>query len=174
MSSLWTPYGEHQPEEEGPAGPGTDPPPPGAGPRPGPDPGPDAGPDVEAEIDPEVAAQLAEARAQLAATPVTDIIANHAVGLWQLAIVHLAPEEGAAPRLGDARLAIDAMAALVDGLGDRLGANAGPLRDALAQLRLVYVQVLQATGGAGPDGPGASAAPGPGSEPAPGGAPPAG
>jgi len=33
------------------------------------------------------------------------------------------------------------MAAVVDALGDRLGANAGGLRDALAQIRLAFVQV---------------------------------
>jgi hypothetical protein len=72
---------------------------------------------------------------------VGDIVANHAVGLWQLAIVHLAPEGDTPPRLDEARIAIDAMASLVEGLGERLGAHEAPLRDALAQLRLVYVQV---------------------------------
>jgi hypothetical protein len=68
-------------------------------------------------------------------------VANHAVGLWQLAVLHLTPEEGEEPRLDEAGLAIDAMAGLVEPLGDRLGANAEALRDALSQLRLAYVQV---------------------------------
>jgi hypothetical protein len=38
-------------------------------------------------------------------------------------------------------MAIDAFGLLVEGLGDRLGEAAGPLRDALAQIRLGYVQV---------------------------------
>ena len=70
-----------------------------------------------------------------------DIVANHAVGLWQLAIVHLAPEDESPPSLDEARLAIDAHGGLVDGLGDRLGPHEEPLRDALAQLRLAFVQV---------------------------------
>ena len=41
-------------------------------------------------------------------------------------------------------LAIDAMAAVVDAVGDRLGPNAGVLRDALAQIRLAFVQVRSA------------------------------
>jgi hypothetical protein len=72
---------------------------------------------------------------------VSDLVANHAVGLWQLAVLHLTPEEGTEPDLGEASLAIDAMAAMVEGLGDRLGANAEPLRDALTQLQLAFVQV---------------------------------
>ncbi len=82
-------------------------------------------------------------RAELAATPVIDLIANHAVGLWQLAVLHLVPEEGEEPRLEDASLAIDALAALVEELGDRLGVHAEPLRDALAQLRLAFVSVQE-------------------------------
>jgi hypothetical protein len=38
-------------------------------------------------------------------------------------------------------VAVDAMAAVVDSLGDRLGPNAPVLRDALAQIRLAFVQV---------------------------------
>ena len=85
-------------------------------------------------------------RAELAGTPVADLVANHAIGLWQLAVLHLTPEEGAPLRLDEAGLAIDAMAALVDGLGDRLGENATPLRDALAQLRMAFVQVSERAG----------------------------
>ena len=66
------------------------------------------------------------------------MIANHALGIWQLALVHLGvvtppdadgrlPE----PNLAAAGLAIDAMATLVDGLGDRLGVHEAVLRDAL-------------------------------------------
>jgi hypothetical protein len=95
-------------------------------------------------MDPDEAAALAEmarVRAELAVTPVADIVANHAMGLWQLAVLHLTPEGDETPRLDEAGLAIDALASLVEGLGERLGENAEPLLDALAQLRLAYVQV---------------------------------
>jgi hypothetical protein len=134
VSGLWTPSGEHRPQSSEPAQPG----------QPG---GPPGGP----ETDPELAEELERVREQLAATPVADIVANHAVGLWQLAIVHLAPEQGAAPRLDQASLAIDAMATLVEGLAGRLGDNEPVLRDALAQLRLAYVEATEA-GEAEPDG----------------------
>jgi hypothetical protein len=87
--------------------------------------------------------ELRRLRAELAGTPVADLVANHAIGLWQLAVLHLTPEEGEVIRLDEAGLAIDAMAALVEGLGDRLGESAEPLRDALAQLRIAFVQVTE-------------------------------
>lgn len=87
-------------------------------------------------------------REELARTPVADIIANHAVGLWQLAVLHLSPEEGEQPNLAEASLAIDAMAGLVESLGDRLGQHAEALRDALAQLRVAFVQVRDHAGDA--------------------------
>lgn len=133
MSGLWTPSGEHVPEPD-PAGPG----PSGAA---------AAGLPPEGEIDDAaLAEELHRVREELARTPVADIIANHAVGLWQLAVLHLSPEEGEQPDLTEAGLAIDAMAGLVDGLGDRLGPHAEALRDALAQLRIAFVQVRDHAG----------------------------
>ena len=122
MSSLWTPSGDHVPE-----------------PEPGQTPVGGVGGDVDEAA---IAEEMARVRAELATTPVRDIVANHALGLWQLAVLHLTPESGP-PNLEEAGLAIDAMAGLVDGLGDRLGANAEPLREALAQLRLAFVQLRE-------------------------------
>lgn len=110
MSELWTPGGE--------------------------DPREGAAPTEEERAAAE--ADLAQLQEELAATPVVDVVANHAIGLWQLAILHLTREDR---DLEQAQLGIDAFAALVEGLGDRLGPNADPLREALAQLRLAYVQV---------------------------------
>jgi hypothetical protein len=106
------------------------------------------------------AQEMAALQAQLAATPVIDVVANHAIGLWQLAVLHLGVDGQRPPNLGEAALSIDAMAALVEGLGDRLGDNQAPLVEALAQLRLAYVQVAQVVdaamheaGGEGAGGP---------------------
>jgi len=90
--------------------------------------------------------ELQAARAELAAIPVPDIVANHAVGLWQLAILHLTPDpepDGTPvePRLAEASLAIDALGALVDVLGDRLAPHTETLREAVTQLRLAFVQL---------------------------------
>ena len=137
MSTLWTPSGEHQPAGGPPPGPGGDGAPPSdpSGP-PGDDPSPE---EIEA---------LREVHARLIATPVEDVIANHALGLWQVALVHLGvitpPDDTgtpAAPDLASAGLAIDAMAALVDGLGPRLGVHEQVLHDALTQAQMLFVEV---------------------------------
>jgi len=99
----------------------------------------------ERVADEQVAEELRRVRAELATTSVADLVANHAIGLWQLAVLHLTPEEDAPIRLSEAGLAIDAMAALLEGVGDRLGENEAPLRDALSQLRLAFVQVSSAS-----------------------------
>lgn len=108
------------------------------------------------EVSPEEEAmareQLRQLREQLASTPVADIVANHVIGLWELAVLHLTPDEGRPPDLEQASVAIDAIGAIVEGLGDRLGQNAEPLRDALAQLRLAFVELSR------PDGPGGETA----------------
>jgi len=61
-------------------------------------------------------------------------------------VLHLMPDPDpdglpGPPRLDEAQLAIDALGALVDGLGERLAPHDETLRDALSQLRLAYVQV---------------------------------
>ena len=95
----------------------------------------------------ELEAEMRRARDELTSVPVADIIANHAVGLWQLAVLHLTPEPGAdgsvEPHLQEAGLAIDAFAALVEGLGDRLEPHAEAMREALTQLRLAFVEVTR-------------------------------
>lgn len=84
-------------------------------------------------------------RAELANAPVEVVIANHCYGLFELAAVYLAqrPE----PLLDQARLAIDALGSLVEGLAGRLGDQERTLRDALAQARLAYVQLGSAADG---------------------------
>ncbi len=83
-------------------------------------------------------AALDEVRSQLAQVPAEVVVVNHAMGLYELAAIHLSADP---PRLADAALAIDAVACLVEGLGERLGADAPVLRDALANIRLAFVQV---------------------------------
>jgi hypothetical protein len=134
VSSLWTPSGEHRPPEEHEPG----------------SPGATADAPTDAGVEPddaELRDELRRVRTELAGTPVADLVANHAIGLWQLAVLHLTPDAGAPVRLDEAGLAIDAMAALVEGLGERLGDRAEPLREALAQLRVAFVQVSERAGG---------------------------
>jgi hypothetical protein len=145
MSTLWTPEGERPirrdppPSAEHPPGSGS----PGGSGGPG-------EPDEEISEE-EVREQMDQLREQLARTPAEMVIANHAFGLFELAALHLSLQP---PQLEQARLAIDALAALVEGLGARLGEAAPQLTEGVSQLRLAYVQIHRAveTGaGAGGD-----------------------
>jgi hypothetical protein len=140
MSSLWTPSGEHFPQkDEGGSGSGQPPSaPPGSGVGPGPGPGP--GPDFDAEIapSPEAQAEFDEMRRQLANTPAEVVVANHCYGMFELATIYLS---NTPPMLFEARLAIDGLGALLDGLKGRLGAAAPTLFEALSQVRLAFVQL---------------------------------
>ena len=81
--------------------------------------------------------------AELTATPVEDVVANHCYGLFELAALHLSQQP---PSLASARLAIDAMGVLVDGLGERLGQHHGTLAEGLTQLRLAFVNISETSG----------------------------
>jgi hypothetical protein len=86
----------------------------------------------------ELAEQTAAMRAELAASPVEVVVANHCYGLFELAAVYLSQQP---PMLNQARLAIDALGSLLNGLEGRLGEAEDQLKDGLSQLRLAYVQI---------------------------------
>jgi hypothetical protein len=125
MSSLWTPSGEHFPEDE----PGTPTQPPPSFPS-GVAP-PDA---ATAEAQAEVEAM----RRQLANTPAEIVVANHCYGLFELAAIYLSQTP---PMLFQAQLAIDGLGHLLTGLKGRLGEAEPALLDALSQLRLAFVNM---------------------------------
>jgi hypothetical protein len=155
MSSLWTPGGEHPVDREPPAD--------AAGGS------PSAPTDADPTLDDEIAAalpegvtlddlspeeraraeqmvkEMAEARERLLHTPASTIIANHAMGLYELAALHLSQQQ---PDFTQASLAIDALAAVVEGLSGRLDDAESTLNEALAQLRMAFVQLKN-----GPDDP---------------------
>ena len=85
--------------------------------------------------------ELLEVARHLAAAPAEDVVANHCYGLFELAALHLSQQP---PQLDKARLAIDSLGLLVDGLGDRLGQHAGALAEGLSQLRLAFVRIAAA------------------------------
>jgi hypothetical protein len=126
VSSLWTPDGEHRLPDD----------------RDGGIPPADDDEEFDPAAEAELRAELDEARRRLAEVPAAQVVANHAMGLFELAAIHLSQEP---PDLAEAALAIDAMAAVIDSVGDRLGPNAAVLRDALAQIRLAFVQLKQQT-----------------------------
>ncbi len=88
---------------------------------------------------------MAELQEQLANTPAEVVVANHAFGLFELAALHLSVQP---PNLESARTAIDACGALIEGMAGRLGDNESELVEGLAQLRMAFVQIRTAAGGA--------------------------
>lgn len=144
--SLWTPGGEHQVPRE-------------RAPEPNADQEPQARPtdmdeealaealgipslselsDEEREQLEAAVAQMAETERQLATTPADVVIANHAMGMYELAAIHLRQDP---PNLPEARLCIDALSALLDGLQGRLGQNEATLVQARTQLQQAFVAV---------------------------------
>lgn len=99
--------------------------------------------DLSSKVD-EADAALSEVRRQLLEYPAEGVVANHAIGLYELAAIHLSATP---PNLDSSALAIDALGCLVEGLGDRLGEQAPTLRDALANIRLAFVQIKSTHGG---------------------------
>lgn len=102
-------------------------------------------PMLTADIDPEQLNAMEEAqrtmddaRARLAEVPAEVVITNHVMGLYELAAIHLSSSPA---DLAQSALAIDAVACLVDGLGDRLGSESSTMRDALNNIRLAFVQI---------------------------------
>ncbi|MDE0701822.1 MAG: DUF1844 domain-containing protein [Acidimicrobiaceae bacterium] len=145
MSSLWTPAGEHPVDR-----PSTS------------DPGDAAEPAHDDRLDDEIAAalpegmslddlspeeraraeemvkEMANARERLISTPAATIVANHAMGLYELAALHLSAQT---PNFAEATVAIDALNAIVTGLAGRLGDDEEAVKQALDQIRMAFVQL---------------------------------
>ncbi len=133
MSTFWTPSGERPIPRDEPAAP----PQPPAGPPGG----------AEAEMDEEeLQAELRAMQEQMLRTPAAIVVANHCIGLLELAALHLGHEP---PHLADAQVAIDALAGIIDAVGPRLGDNGPALMQALTQMRMAYVEAKSAASGGG-------------------------
>ena len=140
MSTIWTPSGERPIRREEPSAP------PSSESTP-----PRARPSEEQPLTEEEAAALqAQVQRELLEAPAALVVANHCIGFFQLAALHLDQEQ---PRLEEARLAIDAMAAVVERLGARLGENEKPLRDALTNLQFAFLEAQRRAGGGPSEGP---------------------
>ena len=153
MSTLWTPSGEHHvprapaagdagsSQSGGQSGGGAGRPPSGA---PAAAAAATAAGTVAEPTDDEIREAEAEVdavREQLLNAPAEAVISNHALGLWQLAALHLSAQP---PHLQEAQLAIDALASLLEGLQGRLGEDEKTLADGLTQLRMAFVQIANA------------------------------
>ena len=137
MSTFWTPSGERPiPKDE-----------PGAARQP--PAGPPMGEGGE-EMDEELAAEIMAMQQQMLRTPAAIVVANHCIGLVELAALHLGQNP---PNLADAQVAIDALSGMIEAVGSRMGENGPPLRQALNQMRIAYIEAKTATALAGGETP---------------------
>ncbi len=133
--SLWTPDGEHEvPREQSRPQPEQ---PTAASAVPGAPTLDDLSPEELAQAE-AMAAELAEARARLAETPSSMVVANHAMGLYELGAIHLSNDPA---NLAEAKVAIDAMGAILDALPGRLGEHEETLQAARSQIQLAFVEL---------------------------------
>jgi len=138
MRTLWTPSGEHPVERNQPDA------------TPEPPPAPDEEPltPEEQAAAEEYAQQIDAMRRQLLELPAGVVVGQHALQFFDVAGLYLSQSP---PRIDDARLAIDALAALVERLGPRLGDAETPIRQALNQAQLAFVEAARSAGAAAPD-----------------------
>jgi hypothetical protein len=148
MSSLWTPSGEHPGDRSRERGNQTQPPTAPAGndaaaagatdePR-----LEDLPPEQRAQVE-EMSRQMQEAQARMLRLPAGAVVGQYVLQLYDVAALYLSQDP---PRLADGRLAIDALKAVVDTLADRLGEAEQPLRQALHQIQLAFVEVSRQSG----------------------------
>ena len=144
--SLWTPEGERpvsRPTQSGPAGAGA------AGPAITPeirDALAEAGIDVD-ELSPEqlqqamaMLTEMATVRQELLSAPAAAVVANHLMGFYELAAIHLGENP---PNFAEAHLAIEALRAVLERLEGAFGEQEAVLRQALGQLQMTFVQLKE-------------------------------
>lgn len=121
--SIWTPSGEHEISQE----------------QPGETDNPNLPPDQLSPEEHEVLTkEFEETRKRIAESPPEQIIATHVIGLRELAFIHLSKET---PDLEGARLAINALAGIVNEVGDELGEYTEPIKGILNEIQMAYVKI---------------------------------
>ncbi len=128
MSSLWTPDGERPIRRDA-----------------APPPAEEAGLDDEGgpQLSMEEQEELLAMQRELADAPAAAVVANHCVGLFNLAALHLSQNP---PNLGEASLAIDALGGVAAACQGRLGPDEPDLIEAVRQIRLAFVQIQAGLG----------------------------
>lgn len=85
--------------------------------------------------------EMAQVREQLLSTPAVDVVANHLMGIYELAAIHLGENP---PNFGEATIAIEALRSVLERLEGQFGENEAVLRKALSQLQMTFVQLKEA------------------------------
>ena len=84
--------------------------------------------------------EMSRVRQEMLSVPATDIIANHLMGFYELAAIHLGENP---PNFGEATIAIEALRAVLDRLGEKFGEHHAVLAQALTQLQMTFVQLKE-------------------------------
>src|SRR5688572_14973962 len=119
----------------------------------------------EQELSPEQEQMLRQMEEEMRRIRVQDLIAQSVVSILNLAYRRIAKEDER--DLEQARAGIDAVRALVDTLEEEPQRE---IKNALAQVQMIYAQTAGESGGGDPPPPGPGAAPGTGEAPGSGGA----
>ncbi len=127
--SIWTPSGEHEItkeplEEDGQATTEVE----------------DLSPEEQAAQQKKMQKEFEQTKKQIAEAPVEQIISTHVIGLYELAVIHLQQE---VPNLEAAKIAIDAMAGLLDGVEGQIGEPEEPMKKLLSDLQMAFVKLNQ-------------------------------
>jgi hypothetical protein len=88
----------------------------------------------------EMLAEMAEVQQRIASAPAADVLANHLMGFYELAAIHLSQEP---PNFAEAAVAVDALRIVLDGMEGRLGEHESTLRQALTQIQMAFVQLTE-------------------------------
>jgi len=81
-------------------------------------------------------AEMARVRQQMLSVPAAEIVANHLMGIYELAAIHLGENP---PNFAEATVAIEALRAVLDRLGPQFGESGPVLQQALQQLQMTFV-----------------------------------
>lgn len=90
-------------------------------------------------------AEMSRVRADMLSVPAAEVIANHLMGIYELAAIHLGENP---PNFVEATVAIEALRAVLDRLGTEFGENEAVLRQALSQLQVTFVALKEQVAGA--------------------------
>ncbi len=157
--TIWTPSGEHEVPRDSGGDPRAAPPdqtsdvhasrPKSGDQTAGPPPGQ---PEMDPQMQQEMEQQLAEIRQRILQTPIEAMLAQHFVGLYEIAAIHMSAE---VPNLHSARLAINAMDGILSATEGELGDAEESMQSMLHQLRMAFVSASQNSDGTGETADGA-------------------
>ena len=84
--------------------------------------------------------EMGRVRQEMLSVPAAEIIANHLMGIYELAAIHLGDNP---PNFPEATVAIEALRAVLDRIGSEFGENETVLRQALTQLQMTFVALKE-------------------------------